>query len=910
MDDAVTVYGVYLLDHVCPGLQARPDGHAVGAGHLLADHRATGAGGAAQVAELKGGPAQCLAGDAVILLHHDGVEGHVLEGHRLVLAADDVELLGGGFLDGEAGGGLQLRHLVPAVPQALQHDLTAGVGEVGAQVVELAGVGVIAAVPHLELGPLDGAAGDAVHLLDGEGRLSVILEVDRVVPVGVEGDQLAGGVQQIGGGRGFLRDLIYPGQQILQGGRAVCPCLNFIHAVAVRRLHQEYGVRHRLPGVRVPLYHRQVGPDVVLQNDGGGLAGEQLHMALHRVDDVIRNRIQLLDRVHPRLQPGDQDFAVLIGGAVQIPAAVFNFSDTEGHAGQPGTVRAQLDEVQGGFHRVGEHEPGRLVGLQLDDPLGLVDDVAGAFQLGDHIGPGGQLGQVDLSVLVGGELRRAPGTVHRLNAEPGVGDHLGRVGAVHLDQPDSGLLVVEEVQLLDAVPGLQLDLLGGGVQHMAAVPGVHLLHPVGARLAVRQGDLAQGVRLIVPQQLPVPPDSERDAGHGFMALPVILNDFQAGQGLILDGVLHTVPGDNGGGIGLGITLPALRGGKLHDFVCPRLQLRECIGAAGVGGAGIGRAALNMFDLDAGPVQLIAGVRVYLDHPQLTIGLVPECDLGRLTVADGHLLGVLLREQVIPAGDFLRHGIEAAEGQGDQDFTLGVGGERADGLPVRAGHGEDGALQGDFRSRLQFDNFQSGIRGIILRAVGVIADGGHVQLHIVVQVADIVLQIAILVFLPADGVHGGVLCHGRGEGELDAPGLARHALQGIENFELAGVAVAGRLGSDGGDLVVVHVHDFRALRHLRGVGKGHGHIVVIYPGLTPNGKDLLFVLLPVDGHGIGGGLIRRYGHAGVQHVVVGGAPLVDVLGGGQDAVANVQLAPGQARGYFEVIDGPVGEQIAP
>ena len=97
---------------------------------------------------------------------------------------------------------------------------------------------------------------------------------------------------------------------------------------------------------------------------------------------------------------------VLIGGAVQIPVAVFNFSDTEGHAGQPGTVRAQLDEVQGGLDGVGEHEPGRLVGLQLDDTLGLVDDVAGALQLGDHIGPGGQLRQVDFAVLVGGELRR------------------------------------------------------------------------------------------------------------------------------------------------------------------------------------------------------------------------------------------------------------------------------------------------------------------------------------------------------------------------------------------------------------------------------------------------------------------------------------------------------------------------
>ena len=168
-------------------------------------------------------------------------------------------------------------------------------------------------------------------------------------------------------------------------------------------------------------------------------------MALHRVDDVVRNRIQLLDRVHPRLQLGNQDFAVLIGGAIQVPAAVLNFGDAEGHAGQPGAVRAQFDEVQGGLDGVGEHEPGCLVGLQLDNPLGLVDDVSGALQFSDHIGAGGQLGQVDLSVLVGGELRRAPGTVHGLNPELGVRDHLGWIRAVHLDQPDPGFQIVEKV---------------------------------------------------------------------------------------------------------------------------------------------------------------------------------------------------------------------------------------------------------------------------------------------------------------------------------------------------------------------------------------------------------------------------------------------------------------------------------
>ena len=382
-------------------------------------------------------------------------------------------------------------------------------------------------------------------------------------------------------------------------------------------------------------------------------------MMFHWVNEVVRHGGGLFDRISARLQVRDQDFPLFIGGTVQVVGAVLNLCDAEGHAGQGGAVRAQLDQMEGGFDGVGKDKLRRLVGLQLNDALGLVDDIAGTLQLCHHISPRLQLGQVNFTVLVGGELRRAKAAVHGLNTELGIGDHLGRIGAVHLDQINAGLAVIKEVKGLDTIPSGEFDFLGRGVHQVAAVPSVYLLDKIGARRAVGQSDLAQGVRLVIPQQFPVPPDSERDAGHGFMALPVILNDLQAGQGLILDGVLHTVPSDDGGGIGLGVSLPALRGGELHDFVCPRLQLREGIGAAGVGGAGVGRAALNMFDLDAGPVQLIAGVRVYLDHPQLTIGLVPECDLGRLTVADSHLLGVLLREQVIPAGDFLCHSIEAA-----------------------------------------------------------------------------------------------------------------------------------------------------------------------------------------------------------------------------------------------------------
>ena len=146
--------------------------------------------------------------------------------------------------------------------------------------------------------------------------------------------------------------------------------------------------------------------------------------------------------------------------------------------------------------------------------------------------------------------------------------------------------------------------------------------------------------------------------------------------------------------------------------------------------------------------------------------------------------------------------------------------------------------------------------------------------------------------------------------MDVSALARHAFSGVQHLELPGIAVAGALSGHSGNLVIFHVHDFRALRHLIGIGKGHGHVVIIYPRLAPDGEHLLLVFLAPDGHGVGRGFVRCDGHPGREHIVVGSAPLVDVLGGGQDAVADVQLGAGEPRRNFEVSDIPIRHQVAP
>ena len=211
LEDAVSIPWVNFFHDVCPRLQARPEGHAVGAGGTLPDDSSASAGGAAQVAELEGGPTQGLAGNTVRFVHHDSVERDIFKRQRFALPSLNVDLLGGGFLDGETVGRLQLRHLVPAVPQALQHDLAALVGKVGPQVVQLAGGGAVGAVPHLELGSLDGAAGDAVHFVDGESGFLVVLKIYRPVPVGIEGDQLGLRVHQIRGRHRLFGDFVHAG---------------------------------------------------------------------------------------------------------------------------------------------------------------------------------------------------------------------------------------------------------------------------------------------------------------------------------------------------------------------------------------------------------------------------------------------------------------------------------------------------------------------------------------------------------------------------------------------------------------------------------------------------------------------------------------------------------------------------
>ena len=274
----------------------------------------------------------------------------------------------------------------------------------------------------------------------------MVLKIDGVVAVGVEGHKLAGCVHEPGGRDRLLGDFVHSGEKVVQRGLALAVRLDLVHAVAVRRPDGKNGVRDGVAGVRVLFVDDQVGSALVLNGDGAGLAGEQLHMVFLEVKNVVGNRGRLLDGVHARFQVGDVDLAVLVGDAVKVVGAVLNPGDAEMDAAQPGAVRAGLDKPQGGLGRVGEHKIGVFVRVDLNDANSIVDQVAvRGLQLPHFVCAGGQLGQVDLAVDVGGGLLPVA-AAHQLELKADV--RQGFHGdAVHLNQVDARFQGIEKDQL-------------------------------------------------------------------------------------------------------------------------------------------------------------------------------------------------------------------------------------------------------------------------------------------------------------------------------------------------------------------------------------------------------------------------------------------------------------------------------
>ena len=703
----------------------------------------------------------------------------------------------------------------------------------------------------------------------------MILKINSVVAVGIERCKLAGSVQQIGGRHGFFRDLVDTGQHISKLCLALAVRLDLVNAVAVCRPDFKHGIGDRFAGVSVMLIHDEVGALLVLHGQGAGFAGEQLHVVLPHIQNVRGVRGSLPHGIHAGFQICNQDLALFIGGAVEVMSPILNLGDTESNIFQLGAVRAGLDNLERGLDGVGKHELGVLVGVKLDNTLRLVDDVALTGFLRDHISAGGQLAQVNLAVFIGGKFLGTVAAVHGLDFKDGVGNDTAGVGGIHLDQPQSRLHIVEKQQLFDAVPCGQLHLLRGGVQDVTIAAGIHLHGAVGSGGDIRQQDLAKRIRAELAQGNTVPPDFKGDIGHGYHILAVVLDDPQSGQLLIYQSKGRGFAGGNRGGIGGIVLQPAGGGGDFFDLIGTGLDVVEDGIAREVGFGGIDCAAFNVLDLYHGSGQVRAGVG-QLFNAKGAVRFIPEGDLRHLAVLHLDVLCGGIAEQVIQRGDTLIDGVVARKGQRNGNGAVRARAEGANGSSVRADYLKNRAAQRGVRTCLQLGDLQAGVRQLHINIIPIVAVCGQAHGNGGVGVAHIILELTVFVLLCANSVEHSVFVDIGGKGQLDAAGLTRHRRSRVQDFELARIAVAGAGGGNGGNILVLHVHDSRSFRHGGGVRERHADGIVAHPGVGMEGEHLLLILLAIHGDGIGYIPVGRGSHAGRQDFAPGRATRIDVL----------------------------------
>ena len=340
---------------------------------------------------------------------------------------------------------------------------------------------------------------------------------------------------------------------------------------------------------------------------------------------------------------------------------------------------------------VGEHELGLFVAVQVDNALGIVDHIARTIQFRYYHRAHREFGEVDGPILQSGVFHWTKAAVHRLKAEAGIGDGLGEVRAVHLDEMDSGQTVIEENQLFDAVSGLQLHLLGRGIQHMAVPAGVPFLCPVSAGFAVGEQDLPKFIGLEDAQALGVPEDLKGDVGHCPLGAALILDDPQTRQLLVDDGGVTGLACHHRDGLdSVGIRDPAGDASHLTDFPAAGLQVVEHGHTADLCLGSLDLAAFNVLDLHGDAVERVSGVTQLLD-PQRAVGRVPKGQGGNLVVLHIGVLGALLRQKVILGRDLLSDGVMALQGQGDDDYPIRAGGEGAHLAALRVIDGKHSAL---------------------------------------------------------------------------------------------------------------------------------------------------------------------------------------------------------------------------
>ena len=437
---------------------------------------------------------------------------------------------------------------------------------------------------------------------------------------------------------------------------------------------------------------------------------------------------------------------------------------------------------------------------------------------------------------------------------------------------------------------------------MAVAAGVHLHGPVGTGLEIRQEYLTHGISLEFAQRHTIPEDLKGDAAQYLIGLSIILEDLQTGVGLVFQDVADRIPADHRGGVGLRVFLPSLWGGQLYDLIGPWFQLGKCKGAACLGGSGVGGSAFDMLDLDFGSGQVVSGGSVDFLYPQFSIRSVPEGNFRHLPLLCHYLLRALVRQQVVFRRDLLGHCVQASLGQWDFNDTVAIGGERTHRTAVRPGHGKDRPGQGSLAPCLQLDDLQAGFSRLLrltrfsfIRGVRVLAYSSQFHRSCAGSIADIVLQIAVLVLLSTGGVEGHIVIQISAQLDLHAAALPFYTVRRVEHFKGAGKGTAHIFHSELGNRIVVLVYNLGPGRNAGWVCKCHTNLQLVHPGGALYGKYLLEISLTVDVDQIGLLLIRGCRQFGLRIIglVILHPPLINQLGGGQDLVADGQLGTAEA-----------------
>ena len=736
----------------------------------------------------------------------------------------------------------------------------------------------------------------------------MIFEEHLSIPVGIEGHELAVCIQQIGFRHRLLNHFIGTRQQIFHLCAAICTGGHFPYPGAVHGPYLEHGARHHFPGIGIPFVDGQIGALVVLDGQSAGFAREQLHLVFFGIENVVGHSGSLFDGIDARLQIAHQDFTSIVCGSIQVVCPVLDLAEAKSNTAQRSAVSALLQQPQRGLNGVGEHEFAGLTRLQVDDLLGIVNHIAVGLFLRHHISARLQLGQVDFAVFIGGEFFRAELSTIALDLKDHIGNDLAGIGRIDLHQVQSRFAVIEEYQLQDAAAFGQLDLLGHGVHHMLIVT-LHFLYPVSARLQVSEKDFAQAVGLISADQLIVFINLKGDVRQGFMGLPVILNHTQTRLGTVLQCEGNGVLPGHIDGVSLAVLDPSIGGFQLHDLICTGLQFIEDSHTGFVGDLGVSGSGLDVLDLHLGSREGIAGVSVYLFHSQIAIRFVFIAHRSHGVLFYLYLLYRILCHQVALGGLHLGDGVQTTPLQRNNDLALGVGGECSHRRAVRVFHFKQGSFQASAGACFGLDDLQAVLTISRSRRCAI---GGIIEQRICpgsthrVSICNVVLQLAIGAGLLANSIEGSVLVHIALQQEFHT-GAAGNRIFGANDFELS--LIARTFHRDLFDLLVVHVDDLHAVRHIFGI-KPDADLQAVHPGAALDGVDLLQVSLTIDLHLVGILLIGGNRQAGNEHICPSAAPVINVLGRCQKPLGDLLFVLRQARGDGYFVDAPIGHQIAP